>query len=173
MVGRFQTLYNNDNKVLPKVENVVHLKRNKDGVLVDGDSGMLVRYAGCCNPIEGDDIIGYISRGKGVTIHRCNCQNLKYLELERLIDAQWQIKENATFTASIKIIASNDNNNISKITSLISGLKINIKGFEAKNIGDNFVCNLIIEVKNKNELNSAITSIRNLNTVISVYRSER
>lgn len=173
VVGRFQTLYNNDNKVLPKVENVVHLKRNKDGVLVDGDSGMLVRYAGCCNPIEGDDIIGYISRGKGVTIHRCNCQNLKYLEPERLIDAQWQIKENATFTASIKIIASNDNNNISKITSLISGLKINIKGFEAKNIGDNFVCNLIIEVKNKNELNSAITSIRNLNTVISVYRSER
>ena len=54
VIARFITLYNNDNVQLPKIENVVHLKRNKDGVLVDGDSGMLVRFAGCCSPIEGD-----------------------------------------------------------------------------------------------------------------------
>ena len=159
--------------IIPKIQNVVHLKRDKDGVLIDGDSGMLVRFAGCCNPIEGDDIIGYISRGKGVTIHRDNCPNLKYLESERLIDAQWQVKEDATFTASIKVIAHKSDNNIGKLTNLITGLKINIKGFDAKDVGDNFICTLIIDVKNKAELNSAITAIRNLNNIISVYRSER
>ena len=149
------------------------MKRDKDGILIDGDTGMLVRFAGCCNPIEGDDIIGYISRGKGVTIHRDNCPNLKYLESERLINAQWQVKEDATFTAAIKVIAHKSDNNIGRLTNLITGLKINIKGFDAKDVGDNFICTLIIDVKNKMELNSAITSIKNLNNIISVYRSER
>lgn len=173
VINRLQTFYNDDKKQIPKIENVVHLKRNKDGILIDGDSGMLVRFAGCCNPIEGDDIIGYISRGKGVTIHRSNCLNLKYLESERLIDAQWQVKEDATFTATIKVIADKNNNNIAKLTNLITSIKMNIKGFDIKDSIDNYICNLVIEVKNKNELNSAINSLKNIKNVISVYRSER
>lgn len=173
VIARFENLYNAENKQLPKLENVVHLKRNKDGVLIDGDSGMLVRFAGCCNPIEGDDIIGYISRGKGVTIHRHNCNNLQFLEKERLIDAQWQVKENATFTASIKVIATKSDNNIGRLTNLITGLKIAIKGFDAKDMGDTFICTLIIDVKNKAELESAINAIRNMKNVTDVYRSER
>jgi GTP pyrophosphokinase len=173
LLSRFITLYNSESKTLPKLENVVHLKKNKDGVLIDGDSGMMVRFAGCCSPIEGDDIIGYISRGRGVTIHRKGCPNLAYLESERLIDAQWQVKENSTFTASIKVVAEKSDNNIGNLTNLITGLKISIKGFEAKDVGDNFVCTLIIDVKNKDELESAINSIRNMKKVTSVYRSER
>ncbi len=173
VASRYINLYNNDNATLPKVESVVHLKRNKDGVLVDGDSGMLVRFAGCCNPIEGDDIIGYISRGRGVTVHRKNCSNLRYLESERLIDAQWQVKEGATFSAIIKVIAEKAENNLVKLTNLITSLKINIKGFDAKDVGDSFICTLRIEVKNKDELNNAIKSIRNLKNVNEVYRSER
>lgn len=173
VLSRFINLYNNENKELPKLENVVHLKRNKEGVLVDGDSGMMVRYAGCCSPIEGDDIIGYISRGRGVTIHRSNCPNLSYLEPERLIEAQWQIKENATFTAIIKVIANKSDNNIGRLTNLITGLKIAIRGFEAKDVGDNFICSLVIDIKNKKELESAINSIRNMKNVTNVYRSER
>ena len=173
VVSRFQALYNNDNKQIQKIDSVVRVKRNKDGILIDGDSGMLIRFAGCCNPIEGDDIIGYISRGKGVTIHRSNCPNLKYLEKERLINANWQVKEDATFTASIKIVASKLDNNIGKLTNSITGLKINIKGFDVKDIDDSLLCTLIIEVKNKNDLNNAINSIKNLKSVISVYRSER
>ena len=173
VASRFINLYNNDNAVLPKIENVVHLKRNKDGVLIDGDSGMLVRFAGCCNPIEGDDIIGYISRGRGVTIHRRNCPNLKYLEPVRLIDAKWQVKEGATFSSIIKVVAERSDNNLVKLTNLITSLKINIKGFDAKDVGDSFICTLRIEVKNKEELNNAIKSIRNLKNVTEVYRSER
>ena len=173
ILNRFINLFKNENKIIPKLENVVHLKRNKEGVLIDGDSGMMVRFAGCCSPIEGDDIIGYISRGRGVTIHRANCPNISYLESERLIEAQWQVKENATFTAIIKVIAIKSDNNIGKLTNLITGLKIAIKGFEAKDVGDNFLCTLVIDVKNKKELESAINSIRNMKNVTNVYRSER
>ena len=173
LLSRFVNLYKNENKTLPKVDNVVHLKRNKEGVLIDGDSGMMVRFAGCCSPIEGDDIIGYISRGRGVTIHRCNCPNIAYLEPERLIEAKWQIKENATFTAIIKVIADKSDNNIGRLTNLVMGLKIAIKGFEAKDVGDNFICSLIIDVKNKAELESVINSIRSMKNVTNVYRSER
>ncbi len=173
VLSRFITFYNNENKQLPKLDNVVHLKRNKEGVLVDGDSGMMVRFARCCSPIEGDDIIGYISRGRGVTIHRTNCPNLAYLEKERLIDAQWQLKENASFTANIKVVAVKSDNNIGRLTNLITGLKINIRGFDAKDTGDNFLCTLVVDVKNKAELESAINAIRNMKNVTNVYRSER
>lgn len=173
LVNRFVNLYKNDHKEIPKLENVVHLKKNKDGVLIDGDSGMMVKFAGCCSPIEGDDIVGYISRGRGVSIHRANCPNIAYLEPERLIEAQWQVKDNATFTAIIKVVAEKSDNNIGKLTNLITGLKIGIKGFEAKDVGDTFNCTLVIEVKNKAELESAISSIRNMKNVTKVYRSER
>ncbi|MBP3345193.1 MAG: bifunctional (p)ppGpp synthetase/guanosine-3',5'-bis(diphosphate) 3'-pyrophosphohydrolase [Clostridia bacterium] len=172
-LSRFINAHEREHKQVPKIDNVVHLKRNKEGVLIDGDSGMMVRFAGCCSPIEGDDIIGYISRGRGVTIHRSNCPNLNYLEKERLVDAQWQVKENATFTAIIKVVAIKADNNIGKLTNLITGLKLYIKGFDAKDVGDNFICTLVIEVKNKQELDTAINSIRSLKNVTSVYRSER
>ena len=172
VVNRFINQLNIEKKKIAKIENVVHLKRNKEGVLIDGDSGMLVRFAGCCNPIEGDDIVGYISRGKGVAIHRKSCPNLNYLEKERLLSAEWQIKENTTFTTSIKIIAEKVNNNIAKMTALLTSLKVTIKGFDAKDVGDNLVCTLIVEVKNISELQGVINSIKNMKNVISVYRSE-
>ena len=172
-LNRFISLIEKTTKQLPKISNVVNLKRDKDGVLIDGDSGMMVRFAGCCSPIEGDDIIGYISRGRGVTIHRANCPNLNYLERERLVDAKWQVKDNAKFTAIIKVVAEKAQNNIGKFTNLITGLKIAIKGFEAKDVGDTFICTLVIDVKNKSELENAINSIRSTKGVTSVYRSER
>ena len=173
IIGKLINLYNNENKEIPKANSVVHLRRNKEGVLIDGDSGMMVRFAGCCSPIEGDDIIGYISRGKGVAIHRRNCPNIAFLENERLIDAQWQSKPNATFTACLKVVADKTNTNIAKLTSNLTGLKFNLKGFDAKDSGDNYVCSLIIEVKNKTELDNAINAIQNIKNVTSVYRSER
>ena len=117
-------------------------------MLIDGDSGLLVRFAGCCSPIEGDDIIGYISRGKGVTIHRHNCPNIKYLEPERLISAQWQTRDDTSFMASLKVIAEKAENNIAKLTTLITNMKLPIRGFEAKDVGDKFDCLISIEVKN-------------------------
>jgi len=173
VMGRLVNLYNQDNKIVPKENSPINLKKNKEGILIDGDSGMMIRFAGCCSPIEGDEIIGYISRGKGVTIHRKNCPNIAYFEKERLIDAQWQDKPNSSFTICLKVVAEKENNNIAKLTNMLTSLKFNLKGFDVKDVGDNYVCSLIIDVKNKTELESVISSIRNIRNVTNVYRSER
>lgn len=173
VAGRLISYWNRDHKIEKINTSVVRLKKNKEGVLIDGDSGLLVRFAGCCSPIEGDEIIGYISRGKGVTIHRKNCPNIKYLEPERLISAQWQIRENASFLASLKVIADKADNNIAKLTTLITNMKLPIRGFEAKDIGDIFDCLITIEVKNTAELEKVIASIKTLKNVTDVYRSEK
>lgn len=173
ILGRLINFYTKETRSLPKTNSIVHLKRNKEGVLIDGDSGMMVRFAGCCSPIEGDDIIGYISRGKGVAIHRKNCPSLAYLEQERLIDATWNVKPNTTFTAIIKVIADKTGMNIAKLTSLLTSFKFDLKGFDAKDNGDVYACTLIIDVKNKSELDYAINSIRNIKNVTNVFRSER
>ena len=173
VVGRLIAFWNRDHQVEKIPQNIVQLKRNKDGVLIDGDSGLLVRFAGCCSPIEGDEIIGYISRGKGVTIHRHNCPNIKYLEPERLINAQWQTRDNSSFHAKLKVIANRDGNSIAKLTNQITNLKLPLRGFEVKDNVDKFDCNVTVEVKNTEELNKAINSLKTLKEVIDVYRSER
>ncbi len=173
VVGRIINQLNGEKKQAKLSENIVRLKKNKEGVLIDGDSGMLVRFAGCCNAIEGDEIVGYISRGKGVTIHRHNCPNLKYLEKERLICATWQEKEGASFLANICVVADKIGNSVAKITNLLANQKINLKGFEARENKDNIVCNLAVEVKNREDLNKIMNSIRAINNVIEVQRSER
>ena len=173
VVGRLIALYNKDHRIEKVTNNVVKLKKNKEGVLIDGDSGLLVRFAGCCSPIEGDEIIGYISRGKGVTIHRHNCPNIKYLEPERLISAQWQTRDDTSFMASLKVIAEKAENNIAKLTTLITNMKLPIRGFEAKDVGDKFDCLISIEVKNIEELNKVISAIKTIKNVTEVYRSEK
>lgn len=171
--GRFISLWTKDNAVIEEKPNVVTVKKNKEGVLIDGDSGMLVRYACCCNPIEGDEIVGYISRGKGVTIHRKNCPNLKYLEPERLIGAEWSTKEKKNFIASIHIVADKSNNNIAKLTTLITNMKVLITAFDAKDVGDNFLCDIAVAVKNTAELEKVMANVRSLKNVTHVQRSER
>lgn len=173
VVGKFIALWNKDHKIEVLPTKVVQLKKNKDGVLIDGDSGLLVRFAGCCTPIEGDEIIGYISRGKGVTIHRQSCPNLKYLEPERLIGAQWQIRENTSFLAHVKVEVEKADNNIAKLTTIISNLKVPMLSFEAKDVGDRFDCMVGVEVKNADQLGKIITSIKSLSDVIDAYRSEK
>ncbi len=173
VAGRFISLWTKDNATVEEKPNIVTVKKNKEGVLIDGDSGMLVRYACCCNPIEGDEIIGYISRGKGVTIHRRNCPNLKYLESERLINAEWSTKEKKNFVATIHVVADKSNNNIAKLTTLITNMKVLITAFDAKDVGDNFICDIAVAVKNTAELEKVMSNMRQLKNVTSVQRSER
>ncbi len=172
VLGKFTTLYNKDNSPTPKPQQIVNIKTSKDGVLIDGDSGMLIRFAGCCNPIDGDDILGYISRGKGVTIHRCNCPNVANLEEERIIRAQWSAKDDSSFVASIRIVADKKDGNLAKFTTVITNVKVTITGFEAREIGDTFHAVIAVKVKNRDELNKVINLISGIKGVRDVKRSE-
>ena len=170
VIGRLTNLYYKE-KAKEVTEKVIEVKKNKDGVLVDGDSGLLIRFAGCCSPVMGDDIIGYISRGRGVTIHRKECPNLKYLESERLISAKWEQNSGSKFLAIIKVI-SNDDKAGDYINNVARNLKLNLKGFSSKKVKNDLVFDIILEVNDKSEIDSAIRTFESVKGVEKVYRSE-
>ena len=152
--------------------NTIKVHTSKDGVLVDGTTGLLARYAGCCNPVSGDEIIGYISHGKGVTIHRTDCQNLKYLEQERLISAEWEEKVNRDFIAEIRVFADNEIGILAKITSLMAEMRINMKKISATEKDFDAVCDIVLLVKDKTELERIMKALENVKSVKKVIRKK-
>lgn len=171
LMGRFMNLYFKDRAKEIK-PSVIEVKKNKDGVLVDGESGLLIRYAGCCTPVMGDDIIGYISRGRGVTIHRKECPNLKFLEKERLIGAKWEDNINSKFVTTIKIIAENEPKVVDYVNNVLRNLKITLKAFNYKKAKEEIQFNVILEVNGKEEIDNAINIFEGVKGVKKVYRSE-
>ncbi len=171
VMGRLLNLYYKENAQEIKTQ-VIEVKKSKDGVLIDGDSGLLIRYAGCCSPVIGDDIIGYISRGKGVTIHRKECPNLKYLEKERLVDAKWEDDITAKFVTTIKVVADDDNTSAEYINNVAKNLKIGLRGFSYKKAKNDIIFDIKFEVKGKDELDSVIKTFEGVKGVQKVYRSE-
>lgn len=148
------------------------IKKNKDGILVDGDSGMLIRYAGCCTPVFGEEIIGYISRGRGVTIHRKDCPNLRYLEQERLIDAVWDDSVTSKSTSVvIKIISSTLDGFLAKLTQEILSAGYKILGLESKVLGDKTNTTLKTEVKKLEDITKLINILKLIGGVEEVFRT--
>ncbi|MBE7077605.1 MAG: bifunctional (p)ppGpp synthetase/guanosine-3',5'-bis(diphosphate) 3'-pyrophosphohydrolase [Clostridiales bacterium] len=102
--------------------------RTPGGVLVNGQAGMLVRFAGCCSPVPGDEIVGYTSRGRGVVIHRQDCPNVKGVEKLRLLPASWQVAAGAKqrYNANISIRAVDQGAALSVLSFVVSELKLSI-----------------------------------------------
>lgn len=171
IVGRLINLYKKDRPAELK-ENIITVKKNKDGILVDGDSGLLVRYAGCCSPVMGDNIVGYISRGRGVTIHRDGCQNLKYLEPERLIKAEWEDANVSNFTSVIKIHTDLVGSVINTINKIAGDLKGKLKGFGYREIKDEYVFDVVVAISNTKELKDIMKNFEKVKQVRRVYRGE-
>lgn len=152
----------------PEEVQQITLKANKDGILVDGSSGLLIRFAGCCSPVQGDNIVGYISRGKGVTVHRDNCPNLKYLEKERLIKATWDINSEKPFVTTIKIVAEECPNLISLVVKELDNFKVKSMDSHTKNNVSNATIKL--EINKKEELTALIKKLKQIKGVVDVYR---
>ncbi|MBR1975358.1 MAG: bifunctional (p)ppGpp synthetase/guanosine-3',5'-bis(diphosphate) 3'-pyrophosphohydrolase [Clostridia bacterium] len=102
--------------------------RHTGGVLVNGQAGMLVRFAGCCSPVPGDNIVGYTSRGRGVVIHRSDCPNIKGVEKLRLLPASWRVEAGAKqrYNANIAIRAADQGAALSVLSFVVSDLKLSI-----------------------------------------------
>ncbi len=104
----------------------ISMDRTVGGVKVKGLNGMLVRFAGCCNPVPGDDIIGFISRGRGVTVHRKDCPNLKNVDKDRLIEVSWANKLDSSYNAEIRVIGNNQMEILYVVASAVSQLNLSI-----------------------------------------------
>jgi GTP pyrophosphokinase len=98
------------------------------GVLINGQTGMLVHFAGCCSPVPGDEIVGYTSRGRGVVIHRHDCPNLDNADKQRLLPASWRLEGGTKqyFNANITIRAADQGAALSVLSSVVADLKISI-----------------------------------------------
>ena len=160
----------------PPVIDVVKVKSEKSnttntGILIRGYDDFLIRLSHCCNPVPGDKIIGYVSRGRGVSIHRADCPNMKNVEKERIIDATWPEQLQYNFTANLEIQAVNRSNLLVDITMLVSNNKKQITKLNAR-IEDalNAVVELSVEIENTEDLEELIRKINGIDGVKNVYR---
>ncbi|QER41727.1 bifunctional (p)ppGpp synthetase/guanosine-3',5'-bis(diphosphate) 3'-pyrophosphohydrolase [Thermodesulfobacterium sp. TA1] len=143
----------------------------KDVVVVDGADNVLFHLAKCCRPIPGDEIIGYITRGKGVSVHRADCPNLKDLDAERLIEVRWGKIENRYYPVHISIVCSDRKGLLANISSVIAASESNILKAEVKTTSDQKAFfDFYIEVNNKEHLDKIISNLFKINGVLSVER---
>ena len=141
-------------------------------VIVKGHDDLLVRISKCCNPVPGDDIVGFISRGRGVAIHRKNCPNLKNIEDYRLIEAHWANDNPAPFAVAMQIEARNANGLLAKVTMLISEMKLTITNMNARvDKAGNAIINLSVTVNNISEFDTIVNKIQSIPDVEKVFRS--
>ena len=149
-------------------------KAPKSGVIVKGIDNCLVKFSKCCNPVPGDDIIGYVTKGRGVSVHRKDCSNLKDLlsEEERIIEVEWYDETNkAEYNVDIEILANDRTGLLSDVVKEITNQKINIMGVNTRTSKDRIATiNTTLEVQNIEQLNQVIKQIRKVDSVYEVTR---
>ena len=155
-----------------KIGTISSSEHKQDGgILVDGQSDLLKNLAKCCCPIPGDEIIGYVSKGRGIIIHKCDCENLENLEKERFISADWNISEDNTFKfpAMLSVFAKNKSSVYTEITNALSGLGVGLSSLNSSEYKEGeIVLKLGIMIKNKTELQQVKNKLVSLSSVFEV-----
>jgi guanosine-3',5'-bis(diphosphate) 3'-pyrophosphohydrolase len=156
-----------------KLTKTAKNKSNKDNaVIVEGLEDLLVRMARCCNPIPGDPIVGFITRGRGITVHTINCPRVAQMENSRRVHVEWNSSYTFKHPVSIRVITHDKPGILSSISKTINGLGINIKSAIAKSLPDlkgSFVFE--VEVKDYSEFLKTVSAIESMDEVISVSRT--
>ncbi len=142
------------------------------GIYVKGESGMLVRFAKCCNPVPGDDIVGYITRGRGVTIHKADCVNVGTGEQERMVEVSWAEENAGTFDAGIQIIAYDHVGLLGELATYIGEMNVPISAVSAKfnTKSKTSTITLVIQVTSRQQLDKVIKQLQRRSDVVEVYR---
>ena len=150
----------------------------KSGIVVRGIHDVAVRFSKCCNPIPGDEIVGYVTRGRGVTIHRTDCvnvMNMSEMDRRRLLEAEWQdpeIKPDEHYMAEINVYANNRTGLLVDISKIFTERKIDIRNINCRtNKQEKATISVSFNVSCKDELNSLIEKIRQLESVLDVERT--
>ncbi len=145
---------------------------SKSGILINGNANFTVRMAQCCMPVPGDEIVGYISRGRGVSVHRKDCPNVKGMEDERLIDASWDTDGNESFNATLMITAENRGGLLATVTAHIAAAKMAIMGANLKIDEKDGLAEILItvQIKNIGDLEDLVRKIKSVEGVLEVRR---
>ena len=191
IVNKMQELYDRDHRktltneeVLQKIVEIGNINSNrpvamktKSGIVVKGIADLSVRFSKCCSPVPGDEIVGFITRGRGVSIHRTDCvnmMNLPEMERARLIDAEWQAPENGgeKYVAEIKIYANNRNGLLADISKALTERNIDILSMNTRiNRQGTATLQTTFEIVSREELNRVIEKVRGIESVIDIERT--
>jgi GTP pyrophosphokinase len=144
-------------------------------VRIQGVDGLMIRYAQCCQPVPGDPVVGYVTRGRGVSIHRADCPNLLPLahEPERRLEIDWQEKEGERFTVRLAIEGSDRRGLYADVATAVSGTGTDIKQMELKALDGKAIGSMVVEVENLAHLQQIIRATRRVKGVTEVARRER
>ena len=159
--------------MLEKLKPRKPVKHSGTGILVKGEPGLLVRLAKCCSPVPGDPIIGFITRGRGVSVHRADCPNVTHgqSDVDRLIDVEWDYEGDERFEVNMEIVAYDRTGIMAEIMAALAELKISILSINAKTSDTkNVVIHMGISIKDLAQFEFIATKIRRLKDVYAVER---
>jgi len=152
-----------------------HSKNNNNGIKVKGVENLLVRFARCCNPVPGDLIIGYITRGRGVSVHRMDCQNIPFgtdhEEVDRVIEVEWVDSINANYSVDIEITGSDRRGLLNEVLQAVSETKTNISAVSGRTAKNKMaVIHMTVLISNTEHLTSVVEKIKRIKDIYSVQR---
>ncbi|SCG83549.1 GTP pyrophosphokinase [Proteiniborus sp. DW1] len=157
-----------------QINTIVSKKEYKptQGISVKGVDNIKVRFSKCCSPVPGDEIVGYITRGRGVSVHRSDCPNVKSLEIqERFIDVEWDTDKRTSYQAEIQIKASDRYGLLTEITQLLADMKLAVTSLNARTSKEKTaLINMTLEIKDIEQLKELMKKMKRLEGVIDVYR---
>lgn len=155
----------------------LHVTKNKGGIIVKGIHDVAVRFSKCCSPIPGDEIVGFVTRGRGITIHRTDCVNVLNMsetDRSRLIEAEWQPAENKgseKYMADLQVFANNRTGLLVDISKVFTERKIDMRTINSRtNKQEKATISITFEIGSKEELASLIEKIRQIESVLDVER---
>ena len=162
-------------KKMPKevVKAEISRREPTGGVVVKGMSGLLVRYAGCCTPVPGDEIVGFISRGRGVTIHRADCPNMKTVDRDRLIEVSWVNQADIPYKASIRAVASDQGAILAAVSTQCALMNLTITSINGRLDAKTkeAVVDFNIRLNSRQDLDTLISKLKQDKKLADVYRT--
>ncbi len=156
-------------------ERFVDRVRGSKGVRIQGVDGLMVRYAQCCQPVPGDPVVGYVTRGRGVSIHRADCPNLLLLahEPERRLEIDWQEAHGERFVVRLALEGNDRRGLYADVASAVSATGTDIKSMELRSTDGRTMGSMLVEVENLTHLEKIIRAARRVKGVTDVARRER
>jgi GTP pyrophosphokinase len=160
-------------EIKPEAEEKRRVRRSSQGVKVKGVENLLVRFSKCCNPVPGDPIIGFITRGKGVSIHRTDCPNLAGEDQERIIEVEWEQEIKGTYPVDIEIEGTDRVNLLTDIMNAFSEMNLYLNAAKARTKKGAAFINLTLEIAHSDQIQSIFKRVRKVDGVHHVYRVSR
>ncbi|MCA9783777.1 MAG: bifunctional (p)ppGpp synthetase/guanosine-3',5'-bis(diphosphate) 3'-pyrophosphohydrolase [Calditrichaeota bacterium] len=150
-------------------------KPRRSAVRISGLQNMVVQFGRCCQPLPGDEIVGFVATGQGVKIHRANCANVSQMvgKSERQVDVEWDSERNDTFNSRLMVVATDRKSLIHDISDTLAKLDVNISQFTMKRQEELAIGRIVIEVKNLSQLQSIINKLKAIPKVIRVDRHDQ